>query len=259
VTDAWEPARYRRFSDERREPFDELLAHCRAVPGGSVVDLGCGTGELTLDLHRFTHAATTTGIDRSASMLAEAQSRTVEGLAFLPGDLGIWEGPPVDLVFANASLHWVPDHRALLRRLRRGVAEGGQLAFAVPSAFAHPSHTVARAVAQTSPFQEALDGMLPGDQGDSVLDGSAYAETLFELGASEQWVSTRVFGHVMAESADVVEWVRGTLLTTVRARLDDELYEAYLDRYRQALMAVIGDRRPYFYAFPRVLAWACFP
>ena len=46
-TDTWDPDTYHRFQAERRQPFDDLLALVEPVPSGRVVDLGCGTGELT--------------------------------------------------------------------------------------------------------------------------------------------------------------------------------------------------------------------
>ncbi|HEX3947044.1 MAG TPA: methyltransferase domain-containing protein, partial [Acidimicrobiales bacterium] len=130
MTGTWDPEQYGRFEAERQQPFDDLLARCRPVPGGTVVDLGCGTGRLTAELHRASGAARTVGVDSSPAMLAEAPAG-VAGLSFLQGDLAGWDGPAVDLVFANASLQWVGDHPALLARLRRYLRPGGQLAFQV--------------------------------------------------------------------------------------------------------------------------------
>jgi trans-aconitate 2-methyltransferase len=254
----WDPAQYDRFAAERRQPFDDLLALCIAVTGGTVVDLGCGTGRLTAELHRTLGAARTIGIDISAPMLAEAP-RDVPGLSFATGNLASWDGPAVDLVFANASLHWVDDHSALLARIRRDLNSGGQLAFQVPANFGHPSHRLARQVAAEPPFAAALGGDPPADRGASVLRPEEYAELLHLLGAGEQVVRLQVYGHRLAAAVDVVEWVQGTLLTPYRQRFDDATYAAFVDRYRQRLEEELGDRRPYFYAFCRILCWARFP
>ena len=72
TTDSWNPDQYLKFADERAQPFFDLLELVVPVPGGDVVDLGCGTGELTARLHDHSQAGTTLGIDSSEAMLAEA-------------------------------------------------------------------------------------------------------------------------------------------------------------------------------------------
>jgi len=260
VRDAWDPGQYERFAAERKQPFVDLLALCRGVGGGAIVDLGCGSGDLTVELHEALGAATTVGIDRSAAMLEQARQRHggVAGVSFEEGDLARWAGPPVDLVFANASLHWTDDHPALLARLRRGVRPGGQLAFQVPANFAHPSHTLASLVATEEPFAGALGDDAPADRGEAVLAPEAYAQLLDELGATEQVCRLQVYGHHLDSSAEVVEWVLGSLLTPYRSRLDEATFARFVDRYRELLVAELGDERPYFYPFCRILCWARF-
>jgi len=260
VTDAWDPEQYRRFAAERRQPFDDLRSLCMPVVGGRIVDLGCGTGELTAELHRGLGAAETVGVDRSDAMLAEAARWALEvpGLRFEKGDLSVWHGYGLDLVFANASLHWAPDHPNLLARLRFSLGTGGQLAFQVPATFGHPSHVLAAEVAAEPDFAPA-DGGAPPDPGESVLTPARYAEVLAALGAVQQHCRMQVYGHLLPSVESVVEWVRGSLLTPIRARLDEATFEAYLARYRARLLAELGQQRPYFYAFSRILCWARFP
>jgi trans-aconitate 2-methyltransferase len=251
---SWDPALYGRFETERAQPFYDLVALCGPLGGGTAVDLGCGTGRLTAELHRALGASRTVGIDSSLEMLAEAPTE-VPGLSFVQGDLAEWDGPAVDLVFANASLHWVGDHPGLLGRLRRGMRPGGQLAFGVPANFGHPSHVLAREVAAEAEFARA--GPVE-DRGRAVLAPERYAELLDDLGAAELHVRLQVYGHHLESTAAVVDWVSGTVLTPYRARLEPAAYEAFVDRYRRRLLEELGDRRPYFYAFPRILCWARF-
>jgi trans-aconitate 2-methyltransferase len=258
--DGWNPEQYERFRSERREPFDDLLALCAPVPGGRIVDLGCGTGDLTTELHQHLHADTTVGVDLSESMLARAKSdhADVAGLSFEVGDISTWLGKDLDLVFANASLQWIDDHLNLLARMRTALAPDGQLAFQVPANFRHPSHVLARQVANESPFIDALDGDVPEDRGRFVLLPELYADLLYELGAREQVVRMEVYGHELASTGEVVEWVMGTLLTPYRSRLSPELFEEFVDRYRELLLEELGEREPYFYGFRRILCWARF-
>jgi trans-aconitate 2-methyltransferase len=258
--DTWNPSQYERFHDERRQPFVDLLGLCRPVPGGTVVDLGCGPGALTAELHAASQAARTCGIDSSPAMIdaAVAAHGEMAGLTFAVGDIEEWTDEHVDLVFANASFHWVDDHLNLLARMRTSLGPGGQLAFQVPANFRHPSHVLARSVALETPFLEALDGDLPPDRGMAVLAPETYADLLYELGATRQVVRMEVYGHLLDSTAELVEWVQGTLLTAYRSRLDEGTFEAFVERYRERLIEELGDSEPYFYAFRRILCWAAF-
>jgi trans-aconitate 2-methyltransferase len=251
----WDPDQYERFKAERARPFWDLLALVQPCPGGRVVDLGCGTGELTKELHRHLEASETVGIDSSPAMLERARPFAGDGLRFEQGDIAIWEPAPYDLVFSNAALHWLPDHRRLLARLTRAIPARGQLAVQVPANTDHPSHTVGVAVAGEAPFADALAADPPPDSGTRVLAPEDYAVLLDELGFGDQQVRLQVYPHHLASSGDVVEWVKGTALTFFRARLSDELYDLFLERYRRRLLEVIGDRRPYLYTFKRILFW----
>lgn len=248
--DTWDPVQYRRFAAERRRPFDELLALVDPAPGGTAVDLGCGTGELTAELHRHLGAASTVGVDTSPAMLEQARTHTVAGLRFELADLATWEPEaPLDVVFANASLQWVPDHPALLARLAGLLVPGGQLAFQVPANHDHPAHTVAAALG-------AERGLRAVGPAASVPPPEQYATVLHGLGLVDLHVRMQVFGFELPDTAELVEWTRGTLLTGYRGQLEPEQYEAFEAEYRQRLLAELGDRRPYYYPFKRILVHA---
>jgi trans-aconitate 2-methyltransferase len=252
VSDAWNPDQYARFAKERAQPFHDLLALVRPRPGMRVVDLGCGPGELTAHLHRALGARETTGVDSSKAMLDRAAPQAGDGLAFRLGDIAAFDGQGLDLVFSNAALHWVPDHGALLARLARALAPDGQLAVQVPANHDHVSHVLAHAIAAEPPFREALGGY---ERGKPVLEPEEYAQHLFRLGFREQHVRLVVYAHVLTAPQDVVEWVRGTLLTDFQKRLPAPLWERYLATYRARLLANLPDERPFLYTYKRILFW----
>ena len=258
--DGWSPDQYERFRSERQQPFDDLLMLCHPVAGGRVVDLGCGTGDLTKILHEEMKAKQTVGVDSSTAMLSRATSThgDVAGLSFVQGDIATWLEQGLDLVFANASLQWIDDHLNLLARMRTALVPDGQLAFQVPANYRHPSHLLAQEVANEPPFIDALYGDVPEDRGRFVLSPELYADLLYELGAKDQVVRMEVYGHELESTAEVVEWVMGTLLTPYRTRLSPELFASFVDRYRERLIEELGEREPYFYGFRRILCWARF-
>lgn len=250
----WNPAQYDRFKDERSQPFFDLLDLVQPRPGMTCIDLGCGTGELTAQLHKRLAATSTRGIDSSPAMLAKAAARAAPGLAFSADDIATFEpAGPVDLVFSNAALHWLPDHPRLLARLAGWLKPGGQMAVQVPANNDHASHRVAHQVAARPGFATAMQGYV---RQWSVLAPEAYATLLHGLGFARQSVRLQVYLHVLESADAVVEWVKGTLLTDYERRLGPALFADYLGQYRAALRAELGDVRPYPYAFKRVLFWA---
>ncbi|MBK6577677.1 MAG: methyltransferase domain-containing protein [Sandaracinaceae bacterium] len=131
--DVWSPAQYRRFAAERRQPFDALVALCEPSRSGLAYDLGCGPGELTRELPRRLGVARVVGVDSSDAMLQSAAEHADESVSFQQGDLATFVSPtPVDVMFSNAALHWVPDHAAVLAHWRAQLAPGGQLAVQLP-------------------------------------------------------------------------------------------------------------------------------
>jgi len=250
--DTWDPQQYQRFSAERDQPFLDLLGLLQPDDRPAVVDLGCGDGRLTALAHERLGARSTLGIDSSESMLGGAPE--AGGLRFELGDIGRWTDPGrYDVVLANASLHWVPDHGDVLSRWAGSLAGGGQLAVQVPANADHPSHTLVAEVAA-----ELRIDVEPDPVAVNVLPPVAYAELLDGLGAAGQSVRLQVYAHHLGSSVDVVEWVKGTTLTRVRRAADDDTYAAFLDRYRRRLVDAVGDRAPYAYFFKRILFWARF-
>src|SRR5438874_7839349 len=111
----WNPEQYHRFQRERFLPFEDLLALIDVQPGPGVIDLGCGTGELTRRLADHLPESEVLGIDSSPQMLERAAGQARPGLKFelrtLEETAGEW-----DLVFSHAVIQWLDDHPALIPR-----------------------------------------------------------------------------------------------------------------------------------------------
>lgn len=249
----WSPAQYERFKNERDQPFHDLAALVRPTEAPRVVDLGCGTGELTAGLHRALGARETLGVDSSETMLARSAPFLAPGLRFELGDIGAFDEPGAwDVVISNAALQWLPEHEALLGRIARLVAPGGQLAVQVPANQDHPSHVIADALVAEEPFASALTG--PVYRAD-VLRPERYALVLAALGFAEQHVRLQVYLHRLPGPEAVVEWVKGTKLTAIEKRLPAELWPRFLAEYTERLLAALPPERPHLYPFKRILMW----
>jgi trans-aconitate 2-methyltransferase len=243
---SWDVDQYERFKNERAQPFRDLAALIEPRPNMRILDLGCGTGELTRELHEQLSASETLGIDSSESMLAKASPSST--LHFQLADIESFAADrSFDLVFSNAALHWITNHERLFTNLMPLLAPNGQLAIQMPANHDHPSHRIAAELA-------ASFGITPRTI--NILAPESYAALLHRLGFLRQHVRVVVYGHVLASTADVVEWTKGSTLTPYREALSAERYEEFLAEYTTRLVATLGDSRPYFYTFKRVLLWA---
>lgn len=259
--DCWDPAHYELFCAERAQPFYDLLSLVLARPGGRGIDLGCGTGRLTRVLHDRLGLAETLGVDSSAAMLSEATAYAANGIRFEQGaiaDVDRWleTSGPFDVVFANAVLHWLPEHTALLANLSRLVTPGGRLAVQIPANDDYPTHTIAAALSAEQPWRDRLGGL---ERSLSVLAPEAYSSTLYDLGYVDLHVRLQVYPHLLSDREAVVTWARGTLLTWYEERLPTETWDTFLTTYSQRLTAALADNRPFFYPFKRILFAATRP
>lgn len=250
----WDPDRYHQFQAQRSAPFDDLLTLVHVRPGLKVVDLGCGTGELTRRLADALPGSDVLGMDLSPDMLARAGPLARAGLRFEQGDQadlhGTW-----NLIFSNAALQWSEDHPGLMARLFGCLAPGGQLAIQVPSNHMHVSHGAIVEVAGKAPFRAALDGWR---RQSPVLPIEQYAEILFEQGAREIVVFEKVYPHVLENAQAVLDWISGTALVPYFERLPENLRPDFSAAIHERLRAVWPDG-PIFYPFKRTFVSAVHP
>lgn len=247
----WNPDLYDKFKSERFAPFDDLLKLINVRKGMRVIDLGCGTGELTSRLAYHLPKSEVVGIDSSKEMLSRAGSLSRSGLSFekraIEDISGEW-----DLVFSHAAIQWVDDHAALIPRLIALVRPGGQLAIQLPSNHEHPAHTIIEQIAGEEPFRELLDGW---SRRSPVLRVAEYAELLHQNRCEKLVVFEKVYPHVLSGTEDLVTWTSSTALVPYFDRLSTEGQEEFLERYRMRLNA-LWPRGPVFYGFQRILFYA---
>lgn len=247
----WDPDQYNKFAGEREQPFWDLAGLLQPVDSPAVADLGCGDGRLTAALNDRVDATSTVGVDSSPAMMAAAAAHDSDRVYFQSGDIGAWDRPgSFDIVFANASLQWVPDHPQVLARWADSLRPGGQLAVQVPTNADHPAHQVAAALAA-----EWIEDPPPDPVGENVLAPERYSELLDELGFDDQLVRLQVYAHHLSSTSQLVEWVKGTTLTRFKQPLGEDQWLRFVDAYRQRLLEVVGERSPYFYPFKRILLW----
>lgn len=235
MTHSWDPDRYLTYADQRGRPFADLLARVPAEKPRTVVDLGCGPGNLTALLADLWPDAAVTGIDSSPEMIATA--RAVPGVRWEVADLRDWVRPdplglraPVDVVVSNATLQWLPDHLELLPRIVDRVAPGGWFAFQVPGNFDEPSHTIRSDIADRLPYADHVrDVAVPASH-----EPADYLRVLLALGCeADVWETTYL--HVLTGPDPVFDWVSATGARPTIQALPEDLRGDFEDEFRRLL------------------------
>ena len=235
----WNPAQYLAFGDLRLRPAIDLLNRIPLENPATVLDLGCGPGNVTRILHERWPEARVTGVDSSAEMLARAAADHPE-IAWQQANLAGWAPPAgTGLIYSNAALHWVDDHPRLFPRLLESLAPGGVLAVQMPNNYAAPSHQCAYEAARAGPWRTLLEPLLRPAPLLSV-DGY-YGLLAGQAGRVEIWQTEYL--QVMQGDNPVADWTRTSLLVPLLEALEAPWREAFEADYRRRIAAAY-PRRP---------------
>ena len=125
----WNPADYAANSSAQMAWAQELIVRLSLRGDEHILDVGCGDGQVTALLARAVPRGRVLGCDTSPEMIAHArQQHRRRNLEFVEADARNLRVPGAfDVVFSNAALHWVDDHRAFLRGAARALRPGGRL------------------------------------------------------------------------------------------------------------------------------------
>ena len=236
MSHTWDPDRYLAYADERGRPFVDLVARIGAIAPRTVVDLGCGPGNLTALLADRWPDASVVGLDSSPEMIEKARA-TDSRVAFEVADLHDWApDEPVDVLVSNATLQWVPSHLDLLPRLVSSVAPGGWFAFQVPGNVDEPSHTVRAQLAAEEPYAAHTAGVaVPASH-----DPAVYVDALAGLGCRvDAWETTYL--HVLTGPDPVFTWVSGTGARPTLQALPEDLRPAFEAEFKRRLAAAYPE------------------
>jgi len=232
----WDPEKYLDYADLRARPFHDLIARIGAAAPRRVADLGCGPGNLTIDLRKRWPSATLECSDSSPEMVTAARSRGLDAALL---DVREWTpAPDTDVVVSNAVLQWVPDHESLLRRWVSELPSGAFVAVQVPGNFDAPSHVLTRELAASPEWASRLADVVLREE-DAVSSPLGYANLMADAGCRvDAWETTYV--QPLRGPRPVLEWITGTALRPIRAALPDEEWE----RFRAELAPRLAEAYP---------------
>jgi len=231
-TDSWSSAQYSKFEKERNRPILDLLAQIPSTEVSTAADIGCGPGNSTELLRDKYPAALITGMDSSADMIEAARKR-LPNIPFEIDDISTWgDNESFDLILANASLQWVPDHIHIFPRLIGKLNNGGTLAVQMPDNFEEPAHRLMREMAASGPWAAKLAG---ASRRVAREGADWYYSNLRDLVSHLEIWRTTYFHPLTGGASAIVEWFKGTGLRPFLDPLEASERGEFLSRYEAAL------------------------
>ncbi|NLY98590.1 MAG: methyltransferase domain-containing protein [Clostridiaceae bacterium] len=220
----WNSEQYLMFKAERTQPAVDLANRITTVHPRKILDIGCGPGNSTEVLYKKYPNAYILGVDKSEEMIKTARIN-YPNLDFKICDASkdlFQLDKDFDIVFSNACIQWVPDHKHLIRNMLNLLNENGVLAVQIP-------------MNDNEPIQKAIYELVTSDKWRSyfkeprifyTLSQSEYYDLLSE--ASEKFfIWETVYYHVMKSHNDILEWYRGTGLRPYLHVLPDDKKEIF--------------------------------
>jgi len=128
----WDAERYQKSPADTQKWGRELVSKLNLKGGEHVLDIGCGDGRVTAEIAQLVPRGAAVGVDSSPEMIAVAQRtfppQQFANLRFQQMDATRLEFcGEFDVVFSNASLHWIADHRPVLQGIHRSLRYPGRL------------------------------------------------------------------------------------------------------------------------------------
>lgn len=250
----WDPKKYNEFKEERSKPFDDLTSQIIDKPNLKVIDLGCGTGELTKKLHQKLTHPFVLGIDNSAEMLAKAP--TLENLEFKEKPIleQVNDETKWNLIFSNAALQWIDNHYELFPKIISRIKAGGQLAVQMPQQNENILNKILFQLVQEEPFASYLKNWT---RPSPVLTLDEYAKILFENGGKDLVLYDKVYPLISTKKDDFFDFISGSALTVYQERLKEQEFEALATEFKKRIDAYFPEV-PSIYAFRRLIIYAKF-
>lgn len=237
----WNADQYLKFADERTRPCRDLAARIAVPEARRVIDLGCGPGNSTEVLASRWPDAAITGFDSSPAMLETAR-KAQPAREWVQGDIVEWgnakDGPRHDVVFANASLQWIPDHAANFPRLLARVAPDGAFAAQLPGNHEGPTHQLMRDIAASASWQRWFPSGKVREWHSSDL---AFYYDVLAPHASRLDVWETSYLHIFSAAEDIVEWYKGSGMRPYLEAIDSE---AERERFMTEYLAGIRELYP---------------
>lgn len=248
----WNSEQYLKFKTERTQPAIDLANRIKMDNPKKVIDIGCGPGNSTQVLSSIFPSAYIIGIDKSEDMIFSAKMNYPDldfKICDINFELSQFTGD-FDIVFSNACIQWVPDHKDLIKNMLNLLNRNGILAVQIPMNYNEPIHKIINELVTSDKWK----GFFLHPRDFYTLSQSEYFDLLSEISENFDIWET-VYYHVMKSHNDILEWYRGTGLRPYldilpdnrKAEFEGEVMDNLIKRYPKQKNGDIIFRFPRFF------------
>ena len=228
----WDPAQYLTFGGHRIRPALDLLSAIPLKAPKTILDLGCGPGNVTPFLQNRWPDARIVGLDNSKEMLEKACSEH-PNMEWINANLSEWKPEePFDLLYSNAVLHWVEDHNSIFPLLLTWVKPGGYVAIQMPRNFKAQSHITVYDTIRNGDWRDRLEYLI---RDEPTSPPSFYYDLLKPLVQSLELWETE-YQQILEGENPVPEYVKGSWLKPFLDALKEPEKSIFEAKYKRDVL-----------------------
>ncbi|TFG61605.1 MAG: methyltransferase domain-containing protein [Spirochaetales bacterium] len=215
----WNPEQYLAYAGERTQPSIDLVSRINSVkPPALIADIGCGPGNSSLAIKQRWPDSELVGVDKSPAMIEKAK-QDYPGQEWILSDvMNFTYNRKFDIVFSNAVIQWIPDHKNLFEKFFSLLSVGGIIAVQLPLFRDMELGMIISSVSRRSRWKKAMEGCA---ELFTYHDAGFYYDLLSEkLLKIDMWITDYI--HVLPSHRGILDWIKTTGLKPYLDRLPDE-------------------------------------
>jgi trans-aconitate 2-methyltransferase len=222
----WNPDRYLKFKNERTQPSIDLVSRIDFADPKTIIDFGCGPGNSTQVLVNRWPKARIIGLDNSPAMIAKARKDYPEQEWVLADAASYEPDVKVDIVFSNAAIQWIPNHKKLINKFYNLLSDNGIVAVQMPQFWDMPVGKIIKKVSKDSRWISQTE---KASKLIRIHDYSFYYNRLYVLFKKVEIWET-YYMHTLDSQMSIIDMIISTGMKPYLEKLDsDEAKREFID------------------------------
>ena len=227
--------KYKIASTPQKEWGQSLISKISLQGNERILDLGCGDGYLTEQLALLAPNGKVLGIDASVGMIQTAKKICRDNLDFLHMDINeLCFSNEFDIIFSNAALHWVKDHKRLLQNSHAALKPGGILLwdFGSDGNCSNFLAVIQKKIGEKKYIEFFKDFEMPW----FMPSKSHYTELIADIGFSHFTITEVNRDRYFSTSDDMIKWIDQPAIVPFIERIPDTLKNSFREEVIEEML-----------------------